>query len=64
MDNDPACRYLGALDAAANGSYHSDRDPDPDIPVCLVVGLTPIGGKETGQALHHVLHLCDQQAVE
>ena len=63
LDTDLDCRKSRALDAAVSFPYHSDGDPTPDIPACMIVWLPPLGGKVEVQALQRGLRLNYQQAV-
>ena len=63
LDTDPDRQHLGALDAAVSGSDHSYDEPTPDIPACLGVGLTPLGGEAADQALQCGSRLQAKQAV-
>ena len=63
LHTDPTRQNSGTPDAVVSCSHHCGVDPTPYIPTCLGVGLPPLCGEATGQALRHDLHFCDQRSV-
>ena len=63
LNADPDFGYPGSLDAAVGGLKHCDGDPTPEIAVCTVVGLLPLGDKKTGQVFQYGLLLGTNNSV-